>query len=263
MSEKNTVNLRYDNSFTTKVYKDLYWVPVRELGDSRYATKEMEEKKNFLPEEKYRLINTLYEAVQMFQVSDFKNMDDINRVTDNENIWEIYKTGYESVLTNEGCCASCVNWLIYMLKGKYNKIGALCYIRPWATGHCVNYIYHNNWYYLIDMQIQEKGYVNKIAKETGDLNEYLKSKPFANVFFKTRQLETYIEYISKYQKLYGDRMFFLKQETEILPISIKTQENEIKIFLPKNKGIEVCTPNKCPDKFKYKFVDLPDQITYP
>lgn len=260
MSEKDTFNLRYDNWFSTKIYKDMFWVPIRELGDSRYSTSSMRVKKQFLPEEKYRFIRTLYEAVQLFQCSDFKNVDDISRVEDNGKVWENYKSGYQAVLTNEGSCASCTNWLIYMLQGKYEKIGALCYIRPWATGHCMNYIYHAGWYYIIDMQLQESEYIKRTAQETGQLKEYLRSRPFANIFFKARSLETYMEYIAKYQKFYGDSFLFLKEDTEVMPVAVEKIKDEIHVLLPKSNAIEVCNYNRSTSKFTYEFVDLPNQI---
>lgn len=72
---------QYSNSvkFETEVYNGVYWIPINTLGSSRYSNEEMAEISKEPMEKKKELIGNLYEAVQLFQVSEFQGICDNKR----------------------------------------------------------------------------------------------------------------------------------------------------------------------------------------
>lgn len=110
---------KYSHSITfeTEVYPGVYWVPLHTLGKSRYTNEEMAEIALLSPQEKKACIRSLYEAVQLFQISDFKSvLDNVNHWFDNE-LWQTHTNQEDAVRSNEGCCATDTNWLAYFIKG--------------------------------------------------------------------------------------------------------------------------------------------------
>lgn len=102
----------YSNSieFETEVYPGVYWVPLNTLGKSRYTNEQMKYIAQLSPEEKRQKINNLYEAVQLFQISNFQGeFDNINHWIDETTLWQTHKNPKDAVCTNKGCCASDTN----------------------------------------------------------------------------------------------------------------------------------------------------------
>lgn len=98
----DTENLRINADYEIKVYDDVYLVPVRQLGGTRYTNTEIKAMLKLTPEEKRQRISTLYEAIQLYQASNFRGVFDNVPL----NGWEVHKPGYHAVRTNEGCCAA-------------------------------------------------------------------------------------------------------------------------------------------------------------
>ena len=114
------------NNFETQIAKDLYWVPIATLGEPIYPMEELKDMVSCSPEEKRMKIRSLADAVNLFRISDFQEVSDVICLTENDGvIWEHHKPGYNSVLSNEGCCSSCASWLSYMLEGRYEALGLL------------------------------------------------------------------------------------------------------------------------------------------
>lgn len=99
---------QYSNSiqFETEVYDGVYWVPINTLGASRYSGEEMLEISKLPIEERKERIGNLYEAVQLFQLSEFRGtLDNKNYMIDGVH-WQTHKSPKEAVLSGEGCCAT-------------------------------------------------------------------------------------------------------------------------------------------------------------
>lgn len=127
---------QYSNTikFETEVYNGVYWVPINTLGASRYSNEEMSEISKMNMEKKKECISNLYEAVQLFQISEFQGvMDNKDYWIDNIH-WQTHKSPEEAVLSNEGCCATDTNWLAYFINDKYDSVGSFCYACGMETG---------------------------------------------------------------------------------------------------------------------------------
>ena len=246
-------------TFETQIAKDLYWVPVMTLGAATYPTEMLKQMLHSSPDEKRQAINSLADAINLFRVSNFQEASDAILLTENDGVvWEHHKPGYISVLSNEGCCSSCASWLTYLMEGKYDAVGLLNYMRPNGNGHCVNYIYHENWYYFIDMSLQINKYVTFTAKETGFLADYIKSRPIANVFMKAKSKKAYVDYIIKYQKTRNNVFMFSACECSYVPpLSITMNTDRIHIRYPLTYEIELLNAEQAVQQYTYEFVAPP------
>lgn len=169
---------QYSNSiqFETEVYNGVYWIPINTLGSSRYSNEEMAEISKMSMEKKRKHIGNLYEAVQLFQVSEFQGISD-NKDYWIDNIhWQTHKSPEKAVLSNEGCCATDTNWLAYFINDKYDSVGSFCYACRDGNGHITTYIRHNNEYYFIDMMMCRKDSQDFLCKENGLLSDLMDSE---------------------------------------------------------------------------------------
>ena len=245
-------------SFETKIAKDLYWVPVSALGGANYSIADLQIMAELSTEEKKNNKFTLLDAINFYRICAFQESQDVIYLTENNGkIWEHHKPGYYSVMTNQGCCSSSASWLAYILEGNYERMGLLSYIRPNKSGHCINYIYHQGWYYFIDMSLQIDKYRSLIAKETGKIIDYLNSKPFANIFLKTRNMEAYVDYISKYQRIQNRTFLFSACECSFAPpISLSMEDDRLHVLYPATYNIQIL--NDVQGKgYTYEFVSPP------
>ena len=245
--------------FETQIAKDLYWVPVATLGKALYSVEVLKEMICRTPEEKRCAINSLADAVNLFRLSNFQEVYDVLWLTEDDgSVWEHHKPGYNSVLSNEGCCSSCASWLSYLLGGKYEAVGILSYMRPNGHGHCVNYIYHEDWYYFIDMNLQISKYLALTAKDTGILSDYLKSRPFANIFMKAKTKRAYVNYINKYQKIGNNVFMFSSCECPYAPpLSVTMNMGKMHIRYPLTYDIELLNAEQAAQQYSYEFVEPP------
>jgi len=246
--------------FEVKIAKDLYWIPLSILGQANYSIIELQLALTRSVEEKKTLNLTLLDAVNLFRLSNFEEYNDVIMLQEeNGIIWEHHKPGYYSVLSNGGCCSSSASWLAFLLEDKYEEIGYLCYVRSNQSGHCINYIYHEGWYYFIDMSLQVEKYRSKIAKETGKIKDYLISRPFANAFMKAPTIRAYVEYLSKYYKVQNRSFLFSRSKGTIVPpISLQCNGEKLQVLYPMTYGIEIIEQNK--EKFDYKYVASPQKV---
>ena len=247
--------------FEIPITKNLYWVPLSALGYATYSTGELQKIAQLSPEEKRRYIHSLSDAVNLFNISDFRDCSDVIYLSESDGtIWEHHKPGYYSVVSNEGCCSSCASWLCYLLLDKYESMGLLTYLRPNGNGHCMNYIYHNGWYYFIDMTMRLNKHRHTIAPETGNLRDYLVSRPFANIFLRAKTIAAYTEYIAKYQKLqHRTFLFSYCPQSFAPPLSLSTKEDKIHILYPNNCKIDIVNEHEAEGLYSYEFVPPPQK----
>jgi hypothetical protein len=186
----DTINLRIEADYEIEVADDVYWVPVNQLGGSRLTNYDISKLITLTPGQKQSKINTLYEAIQLYQASNFRGVFD-NYMTE---IWNFHKPGHHAVRTNEGCCASNSNWLSYFLYTKYEQMGFIHYSQSNGSGHIMNYIFHNGWYYFIDMMMYRTDSLPFAGKETGTINGYKDKELISGNLHKSKMPISYVNY---------------------------------------------------------------------
>ena len=189
----DTRELRHDAQFEVEVHDGVWWAPANSLGGTRYTNREMLEMRRLSPEEKRDAIGTLYEAIQLFQVSNFRFATDLIQIEESGMEWEHHKPGYHVIRTNQGCCASTSNWINYLLGDDYEEVGFV-FLNRKSAGHGFNYIKHEGYYYIVDLTryILELG--QRSAPESGDLEDYMPSDILLGNVHKAVALEDYVDY---------------------------------------------------------------------
>ena len=256
---KDLVTLRYDADFEEEVYPDVYWVPARSLGDSRYSNADIFQMVDHSPEDKQAAVSTLYEALQLYQVSGFISADDNIRMGENGIAWEHHKPGYYAVLTNSGCCATDSNWLHYILDGDYDEIGYIATSQRDGNGHVFNYILQDGWYYMIDLTHYRTDWI-ATATEDGTLDSYYSSDPILGNIHKTRSMEAYADYI---QATFGDPPGLIVKYTaaDVPAVDSVRSQSGIEITYAQMNDIELEILFDDPgDSLTFTFTDAPSQF---
>lgn len=258
----NTDILRHDAHFEVKIAEDIYWVPANIIGKTRYSNLDIERMRLLSPDIKKENINNLYEALQLFQISDFVAVDDVMHISYQGENWEKYKSGYFSVLSNCGCCSSDANWLLYILDKKYSEVGIISLIRSTGTGHVFNYIYHEGWYYIVDLQIYEKSHKQFACVETGRLKDYLQGVALTKVIIKTSSLKRYAQYYEDMNRNNDiEIILFQQRNMESAPISVRKQKNRLIYVYPKTENIVCLSSGKEEDysRIWYEKIEVSDK----
>lgn len=187
-----------DIHFETKVHEGVFWVPIHTLGKTRYTNEEMHSVSEMPMEARKKKIHNLYEAVQLFQISDFRGLlDNIDFWTCNTH-WQMHKTQEEAVLSNEGCCATDTNWLFYFLDDCY-QMGSFCYANEDGNGHITTYIWQDDFYYFIDMMMCRRDSQEYLCEECGERNKLLAAE-WAGFLYKCKNPIDFCKfYIERFQ----------------------------------------------------------------
>ena len=248
-------NLRYEANYEVEVANGVWWVPVNTLGSSRYTNREIAGMVEHTPEEKQEEISTLYEALQLFQISNFAEGDDNVRIMENKINWEHHKPGYDAVRTNNGCCATDSNWLNYILSGDYEQVGFMAYSQPDGSGHIFNYLYMDGYYYFIDLTHYRTDFSDAAAPETGNLSDYRNSDFVAGNLHKAKDPESYVKYcVDSYNN--PPARFFLYTAENCLPVDGVNTDGQMTITYPEGVDIKVMD-GKNPQKLDVAFVPWP------
>ncbi len=196
---KDTWNLRENADFSVKVHEGVWWVPASSFGKSRYTNKQIASIVNFSPAVKKAVIGNLYEAIQLYQISDFctdTDGDSLNvRVNDPVNgyDWEKHCPGYYAVALNRGNCSTSTNWLIYLLEDDYEEWGTFHYQYADGGGHVINYFVYDGYYYFIDMTHYRNDFPES-AVEDGKIFTYRNTDFIAGNIHKAVSPEAYADY---------------------------------------------------------------------
>ena len=186
--------LRHEADFQVEVADGVYWVPVNTLGKSGYTNEQVAQLRHEGPEIRQREIHTLYEALQLYQVSGFAASDDNIRMEENGIHWEHHKPGYDAVNTNNGCCATSANWLNYILAGDYQEVGYIATSQRDGSGHIFNYIFQDGWYYFIDLTHYRTDWI-ATAVEDGNLDSYYATDFVLGNCHRAKSVQAYVDYI--------------------------------------------------------------------
>lgn len=188
------IALRHDAAFSMQVAPDVFWVPAVALGQSAYSNQDIHSMLSLSPEEKQQRIHTLYEALQLYEISGFTPSDDNIRLEENGIHWEHHKPGYYAVTTNTGCCATDSNWLNYILRDDYEEVGYIATSQRDGSGHIYNYIKHDGWYYFIDLT-SYRACDSRTAIENGEENSYYSTDFVLSNIHRASSPEIFANYV--------------------------------------------------------------------
>lgn len=255
----------YSNSveFEVEVYPNVYWVPLNTLGKSRYTDVDMQSIKKLSPEEKKNAIHNLYEAVQLFQASDFQGtFDNINHWIDKTTLWQIHKNPKDAVNSNNGCCASDTNWLAYFLSGKYQSICSFCYANEDGNGHITSCIKQNDWFYFLDMMMCRNDSQAYLCQENGVIEDFMDSE-WAGFLYKCKApVDFCLFHISNCQRKNRPIPFcFYFRESEcVFATGLSIEQDGVTFMIPKNENpVVVYTDKTSPAKLL--IAELPAGLT--
>lgn len=254
--------LRHDVSFELEVYPEVFWVPANTLGSSRYSNADIHQMLDASPEDKQQLISSLYEALQLYQIGDFRPSDDNIRIFENGINWEHHKPGYYAVLSNTGCCATDSNWLHYILDTDYDEVGYIATSQRDGSGHVYNYIFHGGWYYFIDLtHYHASGSPMDNAVEDGDMDSYLSTDYILGNIHKTRSVEAYVNYV---QESFNDPpgLMFMYAADNVLAVEGVPNGNKVQIIYEQANGQEIQVIFDDPDD-SLEFTRAPSPETLP
>ena len=255
----DTLNLRHDAHFETLIYKDVFWVPVNILGNSRYSNEELKELSELVSEEKRVVVNTLYEAIQFYQAGGFVITEDNQFVRDKGIEWEFHKPGFYAVQTNNICCTSSANWLSYIIEGKYEDHGFITIYKNTMNTHVLNYIKHEGFIYIIDMYGHAEKFVDMISPETGVINDFRKSKIITGICFKTKSFESFTNFYAKFMYLsMPEHLFFQHKTNFIYSCALVEGEDINTVFWSDNLDIKLIPHKQKVSSVTYKFVSPPE-----
>lgn len=234
---KDLATIFHDALFETEVFSGVYWVPARTLGESRYSNAEIFRMVSETPEVKQREISTLYEALQLYQISGFCAADDNIRIVENGIDWEHHKPGYYAVKTNCGCCATDSNWLNYILKDDYDEIGYIATSQADGNGHIYNYIKDGEWYYFIDLTHYRTDWV-ATAPETGNTNDYYKTDFVLGNIHRAKSVSDFVNYV---RDAFSDPpgLMFKYTAEDCLAVTSLRGQNGVTILYEDNPDVNV------------------------
>lgn len=232
--EKDIGNYFYDIAFETEIFDGVYWVPINVLGKTRYSFEEMLQICKLSPENKKNKINNLYEAIQLYQISEFRGVIDNKDFWINGVHWQTHKTAEEAVFSNEGCCATDTNWLAYFICDKYDKVGSFCYGNTDGNGHITTYIKQDGDYYFIDMMMCRKDSQNYFCKESGCI-DHLMNTEWAGFLYKTKNPHAFCQFtIERFRAKNRDvpYCFYMRDSCFVSATGEEKTENEITLYVP-------------------------------
>lgn len=239
---------RYSNSvqFETEVYDGVYWVPLNTLGTSRYSNKEMLEISKMPLERKRECIDNLYEAVQLFQISQFQWSMDNKEYSIDDIHWNSYKSPEEAVLSNEGHCATDTNWLAYFIHDKYDSVGSLCYTgEVWngrygqrITTDIITYIKFENEYYFIDMRMCRKDSQDELCKENGSLPGLMGCLGWPGFLYRCKNPVDFCPfhtYLSEKKYWYAPYFYYLRRSSFATATGVQYNKKGFTLYVPKKE----------------------------
>lgn len=252
---------KYSNSieFETEVYPGVYWVPINILGKSRYSNDEIREIAKLPIEKKKEKISNLYEAVQLFQASDFKgSLDNINHWLEDKELWQTHKNQENAVISNAGCCATDTNWLAYFIKDKYDFVGSFCYANTDGNGHITTYIRQDKYYYFLDMMMCRKDSQQYLCNEDGVLENLLSSE-WAGFLYKCEEPRDFCYFNIDRFKAKNRNIpycFYMRASDCVVATGVRWKENGVTFLVCKEENPTILYLNN-EEESDILIVDLP------
>lgn len=228
----DTFDLVNDAYFCTELSKNLFWVPFNILGKSHLTHGQIEEIVRLNPYEKRNQVKSLYEVLQLFELSQFEDREDNKYRIINGKRWEFHKKGFQAVQDNFGCCSDIAAWANFFLNKMYNHTGYLGFQRPDGTGHVLNYIYIEKRYYVFDFSAHVYERKEKSVKETGKRIDYIRANQATAVCFCMQDLSDFIKFHNRLQRFGGyDFFYYVMPPTDEVPaVSIEKVEDVVNMY---------------------------------
>ena len=229
----DTINLRNDAEFRTRIAKGVYWVPFHSLGKSRYQNETLEKMNRETPSVFGSEVHlNVYEAIQLFQM--IRCFEECNERVEKEFEqirWRLHKSGKYAYETNQGDCADACAWLNYIVGDLYPEKGYLEWILADGSSHIVNYFYLDGFYYLVDMDaLTQKNAVSSPA-ETGKKADYLEARLSGGACIQAKSLEDFIAY-QREAVFCGEVVNYLRKEAaDEVPPNCIFHEKKMLIYL--------------------------------
>ncbi len=261
---KDTGNYFDAIEFETEVFPNVYWVPVNTLGKSRYTNEEMAAIAVLSPKDKKERIHNLYEAVQLFQASDFRGvLDNTNHWFDENTLWQTHKGQYDAVLSNEGCCATDTNWLAYFIQDKYDSVGSFCYVNEDGNGHIITCIQQDGWFYFLDMMMCRNDCQGFLCKETGVLAELLDGE-WAGFLYKCKDPVDFCKYHMSRCRAKNRPVpfcFYIRETAQVFATGASCRDAGITILVPREEKPTVLYYDEKATA-KLLIVELPGELIF-
>lgn len=232
----NTKNLRYDADFKLSIESGINWVPANKLGMPQLTENDI---KNLdITTDLKEKVNTIYDVMHLIQTMNLK-IDDGNQQVEYQNVyWEIPRPVENSLKTKFSNCYGLSELAVYLLNDNYEEIGFL-HFGKMDNGHIINYIKHNNKYYVFDLT----GYFNDNVSagiETGDFSDYYKKDSLDNIH-EVNSLEEYVQF---YMKKSNNKPGFITTFKNKFPIASFKKGNIRTYSYPTNIEYKVLYDNQ-------------------
>ncbi|MDE6947170.1 MAG: hypothetical protein K2P14_08315 [Anaeroplasmataceae bacterium] len=230
-------NLRKNAKFSTQVYKGVIWVPLNTLGKSKLCGLDIRrllllKKIHNDYNEIIKKVNTLYDAIQYLQKSNYKNTDD-NQFTYEDGVnWEHHTSGYESLRNNGGCCASVAAAICTLLKDNYDIVNMIVVIALNGSCHVLNYIENCGKKYIVDAYAMTNEYKKYVPLETGELKDFVSAKLHTGVLLEIDSLQSFFDFYRRYFIKRKDCYDFFQIDGGRVPsISLDRRSNCIELMI--------------------------------
>lgn len=122
----------------------------------------------------------------------------------------------------------------------------------------MNYIFHNEWYYLIDMTPYVINEEQKEFYETGVKLDYIRSKNVTGILAKCKELKDYALFYDRIQTTKGYHFIYFKQQSKTIPpiATIKSDEH-MDVIYPEGYDVQ-CIYNGAPEFYRLGFAKYTD-----
>lgn len=249
----DTYDLVNDACFCIEISRNLFWVPFNILGKSHFTNEQMKEIVMMKPCEKRNQMTSLYEVLQLFELSQFQDREDNEYKIINEKRWEFHKKGIQAVQDNYGCCSAIAAWANFFLSKLYKQTGYLGFQRPDGTGHILNYIYIGKKYYIFDFSSHTYERKDRSVKETGERIDYISANQATAICFCTENLCEFVKFHNRIQRFGGYEFFYyvMPSTDEVPAVSIERIKNVVNMYYCG----EIRVLYK-PEKYNIQYIDI-------
>lgn len=249
----DTWNLRNTASYETLIVPGLFWVPFCSLGSSGYTNGDCKRWMSKPFDLRRKRVHSLYEAVQMFQNSGFKETCEKARFTEKDGLtWQYHLSPAEAQVKGKGSCCEIAGWLYALAAPLFDEAGYILIERP-GNGHVMNYFKQGPEYYFVDLNAHHANYRADALVETGLRSDYYHTRLFMSAFLKCESPERFISYYNKAVSLaHTEFRFSLLREAEIPPVAYRVFGGKKTVYYPRLADI---TPLNRLESIQIAYVD--------
>lgn len=186
----STKYLRSTASFSVPITRSIKWVSANTVGGTSITNQAMRQVLKEVPRSKAAQIDSLYEALQLFQTNEKLIGNQVKAdVRRGGVVWSCYQGGEASLRTNQAGQVSHALTLHYLLQGDYVQDGYLMFLKADGSFDLLNFMRSDRTetvkneddedeevtiqdYYIVDASAYAEGASEKPVVETGNLDDY-------------------------------------------------------------------------------------------